>query len=181
MGAAARLLTAVVFLATMWAMDLTPSAWSVLAIPGAALVGFGFAGAGLGLTTYMRSWFDFDYVQLAILPMFLFSATFFPLSQYPDGLAWVVRLTPLYQGVVIERALVLGDPSPVLLPPRRLPRGDGVARAHSRESAAGTDAPALTLRRPTTAAPRRGPRNARPPCRGTDPAGWGRWPPPTAT
>jgi lipooligosaccharide transport system permease protein len=87
----------------------------VLAIPGAALIGFGFAGAGLGLTTYMRSWFDFDYVQLAIIPLFLFSATFFPISQYPDALGWLVRLTPLYQGVAIERALVLGDPSPVLL------------------------------------------------------------------
>ena len=62
-----------------------PVGVGVLALPGAALIGFGFAGAGLGLTTFMRSWFDFDYVKLAILPMFLFSATFFPLSQYPDG------------------------------------------------------------------------------------------------
>ncbi|HEX5944882.1 MAG TPA: ABC transporter, partial [Acidimicrobiales bacterium] len=91
------------------------SAWAVLALPGAAIIGFGFAGAGLGLTTFMRSWLDFDYVQLAIIPLFLFSATFFPLSQYPDALAWVVRLSPLYQGVAIERALVLGDPSPILL------------------------------------------------------------------
>ena len=104
-----------VFLATMWAMGLTPSGWGVLALPAAALIGFGFAGAGLGLTTYMRSWFDFDYVQLAIIPLFLFSATFFPLAQYPDALGWLVRLSPLYQGVAIERALVLGDPSPVLL------------------------------------------------------------------
>jgi lipooligosaccharide transport system permease protein len=99
----------------MWAMGLTPSAWGVLAVPAAGLIGFGFAGAGLGLTTFMRSWFDFDYVQLVIIPLFLFSATFFPLSQYPDVLAWVVRLSPLYQGVALERALVLGDPSPVLL------------------------------------------------------------------
>jgi lipooligosaccharide transport system permease protein len=104
-----------VFLATMWAMGLTPSGWSVLALPAAALIGFGFAGAGLGLTTFMRSWFDFDYVQLAIIPLFLFSATFFPLAEYPDAVAWLVRLSPLYQGVAIERALVLGDPSPVLL------------------------------------------------------------------
>ena len=103
-----------VFLATMWVMGLTPSAWGVLAVPGAALVGFAFGGAGLGLTTYMRSWFDFDYVQLAIVPLFLFSATFFPISQYPDALGWLVRLTPLYQGVAIERGLVLGDPAPVL-------------------------------------------------------------------
>ena len=96
-------------------MGLTPSAWGVLAVPAAGLIGFGFAGAGLGLTTFMRSWFDFDYVQLVIIPLFLFSATFFPLSQYPDALAWVVRLSPLYQGVALERALVLGDPSPELL------------------------------------------------------------------
>ena len=103
------------FLGVMLAMGLVPSAWAVLALPGAAVIGFGFAGAGLGLTTFMRSWLDFDYVQLAIIPLFLFSATFFPLSQYPDALAWVVRLSPLYQGVAIERALVLGDPSPILL------------------------------------------------------------------
>jgi len=109
------LLYSTVFLATMWALGLTPSAWGVLAVPGAALIGFGFAGAGLGLTTFMRSWFDFDYVQLAIIPLFLFSATFFPLAEYPDALAWVVRISPLYQGVALERALILGDPSPVLL------------------------------------------------------------------
>jgi lipooligosaccharide transport system permease protein len=108
-------LNAAVFLVTMWAMGLTPSAWSILAVPGAALIGFGFAGAGLGLTTFMRTWLDFDYVQLVILPMFLFSGTFFPLDEYSDALAWLIRLTPLYQGVAIERALVLGDPSPVLL------------------------------------------------------------------
>ena len=78
--------------------------------PGAALIGFAFAGAGLGLTTYMRSFFDFDYVGLAIVPLFLFSATFFPLDQYPPVLEWVVRVSPLYQGVAIERALVLARP-----------------------------------------------------------------------
>jgi lipooligosaccharide transport system permease protein len=105
------LLQAVVFFLTMWAMGLVPSVWGILSIPGAALIGFAFAGAGLGLTTFMRSFFDFDYVELAIVPLFLFSATFFPLSEYPDGLAWVVRFSPLYQGVAIERALVLGEPS----------------------------------------------------------------------
>jgi len=108
-------LYASVFLVTMWAMDLTPSGWAVLALPAALLIGFGFAGAGMGLTTYMRSFVDFDYVQLAIVPLFLFSATFFPLSQYPAALEWVVRISPLYQGVALERALILGDLSPTLL------------------------------------------------------------------
>ena len=52
---------------------------------------------------------DFDFVNLAILPMFLLSATFFPLSEYPDGVQWLVRFTPLYQGVVLERAFVFGE------------------------------------------------------------------------
>jgi lipooligosaccharide transport system permease protein len=57
----------------------------------------------------MRSWQDFDYVQLALLPMFLFSATFYPLSTYPEGLQWVVQATPLYHGVALVRDLMLGD------------------------------------------------------------------------
>ena len=38
---------------------------------------------GLAATTYMRSFVDFDYVNLAIVPLFLFSATFFPIERYP--------------------------------------------------------------------------------------------------
>jgi lipooligosaccharide transport system permease protein len=57
----------------------------------------------------MRSFLDFDYVNLALVPLFLFSATFFPLSQYPAGLQAVIRVTPLYQGVALERSLVFGD------------------------------------------------------------------------
>jgi lipooligosaccharide transport system permease protein len=56
----------------------------------------------------MRSWQDFDKVTLAILPLFLFSATFYPLSTYPDWLQVVVELTPLYHGVALLRALLLG-------------------------------------------------------------------------
>jgi lipooligosaccharide transport system permease protein len=57
----------------------------------------------------MRSFLDFDFVNLALTPMFLFSATFFPLSEYPDALATVVRWTPLYQGVALCRALTTGE------------------------------------------------------------------------
>jgi lipooligosaccharide transport system permease protein len=104
-----------VFLVTMLAMGLVESWWAVLALPAAGLIGFAFAGAGLGLTTFMRSFTDFAYVGLAITPLFLFSATFFPLDRYPTALEWVVRVSPLYQGVAIERALVLGEPSWALL------------------------------------------------------------------
>jgi len=97
------------FLVTMLFLGLVGSWWAVLALPAAALVAFGFAGAGIAATTYMRSWTDFDFVNLALIPMFLFAATFFPLSQYPVGLQWVVRCTPLYQGVALERGLTTGQ------------------------------------------------------------------------
>jgi lipooligosaccharide transport system permease protein len=106
---------AAAFLATMAILGLVHSWWALLCVPVASLIGFAFAGAGLGATTFMRTFIDFDYVNLAIIPMFLFSGTFFPITQYPDGIQWVVRCTPLYQGVVLERALVFGDISPWLL------------------------------------------------------------------
>jgi lipooligosaccharide transport system permease protein len=98
-----------VFLVTMVVMGLEGSWWALLALPAAVLVAYGFAGAGIAATTYMRSWTDFDFVNLALIPMFLFAATFFPLSQYPTGLQWVVKCTPLYQGVVLERGLTTGQ------------------------------------------------------------------------
>lgn len=97
------------FLLTMLGFGLVHSWWALLAVPTAVLIGFAFAGLGLACTTFMRSWTDFDLVSLAYVPMFLFSATFFPLSEYPAWLQWVVRGTPLYQGVALERSLVLGD------------------------------------------------------------------------
>jgi lipooligosaccharide transport system permease protein len=97
------------FLVIMWAMGLLHSPWAILAWPVATLVGFAFAGVGMAVTTYLRSWVDFDYIQLATMPMFLFSATFFPIERYPNWLEWIVRVTPLYQGVAAIRALTLGQ------------------------------------------------------------------------
>jgi len=99
----------VVFIAVMAVMGLVESWWVVLALPATMLIGFGFGGAGMALTTLMKSWQDFEYIQLAIIPMFLFSATFYPLSTYPEVLRWVVQATPLYQGVVLCRGLSTGQ------------------------------------------------------------------------
>jgi len=89
--------------------------WALLALPAATLIGFTFSAVGMFATTFMRSWVDFDYVTLAIQPMFLFSATFFPLATYPDAVQWLVQATPLYHGVALERALMLGEVGPGLL------------------------------------------------------------------
>jgi lipooligosaccharide transport system permease protein len=103
------LLYSVAFLIVATAAGMVTSWWALLAIPAASLIGYAFAAVGMAATTFMRSWQDFDYVQLALLPMFLFSATFYPLSTYPDGLQWVVQATPLYHGVALVRDLMLGD------------------------------------------------------------------------
>jgi lipooligosaccharide transport system permease protein len=96
------------FLLVMATMGLVESWWALLALPATLLIGFAFAGAGMALTTFMKSWQDFEYVQLAILPMFLFSATFFPVDAFPEALRLVIELTPLYRGVVLCRELTTG-------------------------------------------------------------------------
>ena len=106
---------AVAFMVVMLAMGLVHSAWAVLAVPTALLIGFAFAGAGMAATTFMRSWQHFEFVMLATLPMFLFSTTFYPLSVYPRPVQVIVEITPLYQGVVLLRGLTLGAVGPSLL------------------------------------------------------------------
>jgi lipooligosaccharide transport system permease protein len=101
----------VLFLLVMAAMGLLESAWAVLALPVAVLIGFGFGGLGLAVTTHITSWVDFDKIMLAVVPMFLFSATFYPLSSYAEPLRLVVQVTPLYHGVALLRSLCLGDVS----------------------------------------------------------------------
>ena len=106
---------AVAFMTVMLALDLVHSPWAVLDVPVAVLIGFGFAAIGMFGTTYMKSWQDFDYVILISMPLFLFSATFYPLSVYPRAAQIVIEWTPLYQGVVLLRDLTVGVVGPGLL------------------------------------------------------------------
>jgi lipooligosaccharide transport system permease protein len=108
-------LYAVGFMVVMVVLQLVVSPWVILAVPAALLVGFAFGAVGMAATSFMKTWQDFDLIQLVILPLFLFSATFYPLETYPEVLQWVVRVTPLYQGVDLIRSLTVGAISPVLL------------------------------------------------------------------
>jgi lipooligosaccharide transport system permease protein len=106
---------AVAFIVVMLVMGLIHSSWAILAVPAALLIGFAFAAAGMAVTTYFRSWQQFEFVTLATLPMFLFSTTFYPLGVYPRPLQLVVDVTPLYQGIALLRGLTLGYVTPGLL------------------------------------------------------------------
>jgi lipooligosaccharide transport system permease protein len=96
------------FLTVMLALGLVTSAWAVLALPAALLVAFSFAAIGMACTTFMRSWQDFDLIQLALMPMFLFSTTFFPLTVYPGFVRVLVQCLPLYHAIELMRHLCAG-------------------------------------------------------------------------
>jgi lipooligosaccharide transport system permease protein len=108
-------LYAIGFMVVILVMQLVQSPWAVFAIPAAMLMAFAFAAVGMAATTFMRSWQDFDLINLVILPLFLFSGTFFPITSYPPGLQLVVALTPLYQGVDLLRSLITGHIDATLL------------------------------------------------------------------
>lgn len=99
------------FLIVMTLMGLTTGWMWILALPATALIGLAFGAVGMAATTFMTTWKDFDLVQLVVLPMFLFSGTFYPLEVYPDWLQTVATFSPLWHGTTLVRGLVLGQPS----------------------------------------------------------------------
>ena len=108
-------LYAVGFIITVAAFGLMHSWWAILALPAAMVVGFAFAGIGIGASTFVRTWQDLELVQIVQLPMFLFSATFYPLSVYPVAIQWFVRISPLYHAIALIRSLTLGTVGPFQL------------------------------------------------------------------
>jgi len=108
-------LYAVGFLGAVAVLGLVQSPLLILALPASFLIGFAFAAVGMATTTFMKSWQDLDRVQLVLLPLFLFSGTFYPLEAYPEPRRLFVQLTPLWQAVDLLRLLSLGILSPILL------------------------------------------------------------------
>lgn len=103
------------FLAVMAGFGYATSWWVLLCLPIAALVSVAFGAIGLAATSFMRSWQDLGSVSLAVLPMFLFSGTFYGLDVYPGWLQAIVRISPLYQGVVLMRDCNVGALSTAML------------------------------------------------------------------
>ena len=61
-------------------------------------------------------------VQLVLLPMFLFSATFYPLSVYPVAIQWFVRFSPLYHAIALDPLAHARHSRPDQPPERGVPR-----------------------------------------------------------
>ena len=109
------LLYATGFLLVMQALGLNLSWWALLALPAVLLIAFGFASIGMAVTSYMKTFQQMDWINFVLLPMFLFSATFYPLSVYPQGIQYVIQALPLWHGVELVRGLTTGQIDPGML------------------------------------------------------------------
>ncbi|MEV7605200.1 ABC transporter permease [Paenarthrobacter sp. NPDC089322] len=106
------LLYATGFTAVMGVMGLLTTWWAILVIPASVLIAFGFASFGMGITSFMKTFQQMDWINFFLLPMFLFSATFYPLSVYPQPIQWFIQAMPLWHGVELLRQISVGSFSP---------------------------------------------------------------------
>ncbi|CAM5503004.1 ABC transporter permease [Leifsonia shinshuensis] len=114
----ARLLgTSVVYYLFMLLFGAVPSPWGWLAIPVATLGGLAF---GAPVMAYVAT-LEQDTGQIAmlmrfvLLPMTLFSGTFFPLASMPVYLQWIGWISPLWHSTELARVFAYGYPEPLWL------------------------------------------------------------------
>jgi lipooligosaccharide transport system permease protein len=85
-------------------------AWGMLAVPFIAFIaGFGWAGFGISVAGFAKSFENFNYVVSAVLtPLFLVAGTFFPLDELPEAVQLLANLNPLYHTVELVRHAAFG-------------------------------------------------------------------------
>ncbi len=101
----------VVFALVMWLFDAASLLGAILAVPPAILTGMAFATVVTAYTARLEH--ETGLVTLfrfGIMPLFLFSGTFFPIEQLPDAVEPLAYLTPLWHGVSLCRSIALGLP-----------------------------------------------------------------------
>jgi lipooligosaccharide transport system permease protein len=105
-------LTAAIYLVVITAFGAVDSPLAVLAVPVTVLVGLSFSGPIAAWAAHAQNEVSFVAIfRFVILPMFLFSGTFFPVSSLPRLLEVIAWLTPLWHGVTLCRDLTLGTVS----------------------------------------------------------------------
>ncbi|MDQ3591940.1 MAG: ABC transporter permease [Actinomycetota bacterium] len=109
--AARLLMTAAVFWLVLLLFGVVALPWALLAIPAGVLIGMAHATPLFALSARLERETGFMLIyRIGVVPMFLFSGAFFPVSQLPDPLQWLTQLLPLFHGVELVRALTLGRP-----------------------------------------------------------------------
>ncbi len=103
-------ITSAAFLVVAWLLGAIESAWSILALPVAVLCGMAFATPVFAFAARQDGDSGFALLfRFGVMPMFLFSGTFFPVDQLPPLMQPIAWATPLWHGVELCRALVFGD------------------------------------------------------------------------
>jgi lipooligosaccharide transport system permease protein len=101
--------SATLFLAVLVLFGAAASPLVILAVPAALLTGLAFAAPITAFAATLENDTGFSALQrFLLLPMFLFSGTFFPVSQLPAALEPIAYITPLWHGVELCRSLVIG-------------------------------------------------------------------------
>lgn len=96
------------FMIVMQVLGLNLSWTAILALPSVLLIAFAFASFGMGITSYMKTFQQMDWINFIMLPMFLLSATFYPLSVYPEWMQYAIQVMPLWHGVELVRGFTTG-------------------------------------------------------------------------
>jgi lipooligosaccharide transport system permease protein len=103
-------MNSLVFGVVMVSFGAARSGLVVLALPAAVLTGLAFAAPVAAWAVTLKQEAAFNYLfRFGMIPLMLFSATFFPLSQLPGWLRPVAYATPLWHGVALCRSLSLGS------------------------------------------------------------------------
>jgi lipooligosaccharide transport system permease protein len=102
-------LYATAFTVIVAALGLVTTWWALLAIPAAIIVAFGFASFGMAITSYMKSHHQMNFFYIFLLPMFLFSGAFYPLTVFPGWGQAIIKALPLRQGIELVTRAMSGE------------------------------------------------------------------------
>lgn len=108
------LLYATGFMVIMQILGLNLAWTAILALPAVVLIAFGFASVGMAVTSYMKTFQQMDWINFVLLPMFLFSATLYPITIYPEWIQHIIMAFPLWHGVELVRGLTTGILTPAM-------------------------------------------------------------------
>lgn len=97
------------FMLVVTPFGLVHSWWALACIPAGVVIGFGFAAIGMAITSYIKGFQQLGLINIVLMPITLFSGSFFPLSVMPDWLATIIHWSPLTQGIEMMRMFALGN------------------------------------------------------------------------
>jgi len=100
---------ATAFTVVLAGLGLVTSWWALLAVPAAIIVAFGFASFGMAITSYMKSHHQMNFFEIFLLPMFLFSGAFYPLTVFPGWAQAIIKALPLGQGIELVTKAMAGN------------------------------------------------------------------------